>query len=142
MSCEYHYEESKKRPNYYSECIKVTKNHIENDLEFSVNEFDKSLPRSEELSTLGRVSYSEKSISIHCYCAGCALLTLLHEAGHAMHYLRCKDDEEIPTLEERELTADKLGHELGISLGFDLEVEWKEFVHEIIPDEGQEDRSW
>jgi len=44
---------------------------------------DTSLPKD----TGGQIEYDDKVIKINESCAGCALLTLVHEIGHMLHYL-------------------------------------------------------
>jgi hypothetical protein len=97
-------------------------------LGFDVVLYDPALPRSKDVAVFGRTDYEARRVSLYCFCAGCALMTLLHEAGHVLHFLDvgmggvddCSKD-------ERERKAEELGIALSASLGFSLHDEWKEW---------------
>jgi ArsR family metal-binding transcriptional regulator len=114
---------SERRPGYYAKGIDVVLEHIEEELGFSVDLFDRSLPRCEEEAVLGRISYEKRIISIHCYCSGCKLMTLLHEAGHAIDFLGGLQDI-TDTHDEREERAETYGRLLSDGLGLELVDEW------------------
>ena len=126
MACEYHFNKSQQRPEYYSECIQSVLRYIRDVIGYQVIEFDESLSRSDEQATFGRIDYLKKTISSNCFCAGCILLTYLHEAGHARHYEIVGDPVEqgIVPVEEREAMAEKYGREISDELGFELTEEW------------------
>ena len=120
MSCDFHQRRTDEQPGYYSSCAEKVITYIK-DLGFKVNVYAFDLPVS------GRIYYTKSKIAINCPCSGCALLTLLHEAGHLADFLANGDNEQ-PSHEEGELLADKLGREISDKLGFELDEEWEEFV--------------
>ena len=133
MACRYHLDRSAVMPNYYSECINVVKRHITDAMGYAIIEFDENLPRSEEEAVFGRIDYEKKTISINCFCAGCALLTYLHEAGHALHYALAGSAVAggVISVENRERWADFYAREISNNLGFQLEEEWLKWTEEV-----------
>lgn len=127
MACSSHYERAQLRPGYYSQCIERVIAYIEEVLGFKVKRFDDSLGTSAGWANTGRTDYERELVSLNCSCAGCALLTLLHEAGHAKHFRLLGDDSSQPPRAERERMAEKLGRELSDELGFELDEEWAQW---------------
>jgi hypothetical protein len=128
MACEYHYVRSQKRPGYYSQKIDSVVSYLREVLGYEVIMHDERLLRTSEEAIWGHVDYETKTVSLHCYCAGCALLTLLHEAGHILHRQAVGTvTHEKSSVREREVAADLHGRRLSDAIGLELEEEWQEF---------------
>jgi hypothetical protein len=118
MSCEFHSARATNKPQHYSSKIKSIINYIEDVLGYEVIKNAQDLPDN----IMGRVSYENRTIKINCACSGCALVALLHEAGHVLHYIECeKKNLGQPKKDVREQEADKRGRDLSILIGFDPE---------------------
>ena len=80
--------------------------------------------RSDDLpdNIAGRISYDRQEIKLNSnqgLCAGCAAITITHEAGHMLHFFECGDEEDMPSSEVREMEADRRGWTLAKSFGLD-----------------------
>lgn len=72
----------------------MTNSHYINQIVFLLRQFSwrVNLFASLPIGVAGRIHYNKKLISIDCSQAQIALMTLAHEAGHAIDYNRRKDD--------------------------------------------------
>lgn len=125
MACEYHFQQSQDNPSLsYSRKIDRVISFIERKLRFDVKLFDYSLEENENTKVMGRTWYQERKISINCHCAGCAVIVLLHEAGHAISDL-AKLLDSINGAKKAEPLADMFGRHLGKVLNLDIsEEDW------------------
>jgi len=76
----------------------------------------------------GRCDYKTRIISTYIPCAGCTLITLAHEVGHALHY------EAGWTYEDREEQAEARGWGLLVALGMTDLVTAEEWAEHHVPE--------
>lgn len=110
MSCSAHQWEADGR---FSKGIDACVGFIES-LGYTVILFDSTLPPT----VAGRACSETKTVRLNVSCAGCALRTVAHEAGHVLHYLEVGEGP-LPPSEVREAEADRRGKELLVKLGYD-----------------------